>query len=283
MRMIATIKDVKAEVKKAKQEGKSIGFVPTMGFLHEGHLSLIKKAREENDFVVVSIFVNPIQFDVKEDLESYPRDLDRDCKLVEAAAVDVLFIPSMEALYPEGYSTYVEVTGDMTKQLCGKSRNGHFKGVTTVVLKLFNIITPDHAYFGQKDAQQVAVIKKMVEDMNMDVEIVPCDIVREKDGLALSSRNVLLQDKERQDATILSKSLLKAKEMIIKGERDAAKIRASIIENLYKIEKAQIDYVEVVNAKTLESIEKVKGEILIAVAVKIGKPRLIDNIQMHIS
>lgn len=282
MKMIATISDVKAEVKKAKREGKTIGFVPTMGFLHEGHLSLIKKAREENDFVVVSIFVNPIQFDAKEDLESYPRDLDRDRQLVEAAGIDVLFTPSLEELYPEGYCTYVEVTGDMTKQLCGKSRNGHFKGVTTVVLKLFNIVTPDHAYFGQKDAQQVAVIKKMVEDMNLDVEIVPCPIVREEDGLALSSRNVLLQDQERQEATILSKSLLKAKEMILKGERDATKIRASIIDNIHKIEKAQIDYVEVVNAKTLENIEKIGGDVLIAVAVKIGKPRLIDNIQMQI-
>ncbi|PAB61118.1 pantoate--beta-alanine ligase [Anaeromicrobium sediminis] len=282
MKTISHINDLRAEIKKEKAKGNSIGLVPTMGFLHEGHLSLIRSAKKENDIVVVSIFVNPTQFNKKDDLDSYPRDLNRDSKLVEAEDADILFIPSVEEMYPNGYSTYLEVEGLITKQLCGKSREGHFKGVTTIVSKLFNMVTPHRAYFGQKDAQQVAVIEKMVRDMNMDIEIVPCPIVREADGLALSSRNALLKENERKEAIILSKSLFAAEKMIIDGERLASKIKSFITENIKTVKDAEIDYVEVVNGKTLENIHIVEGDVLIAVAVKMGKPRLIDNIRLEV-
>lgn len=282
MKVCKTIKEIREEVKKAKYEGKSVGIVPTMGYLHEGHLSLIRKAREENDLVVVSIFVNPTQFGIGEDLENYPRDLIRDSKLIENEKADLIFAPSVDEMYPNGYKTYVEVEGNITKKLCGKSREGHFKGVTSVVSKLFNIVTPDRAYFGQKDAQQVAVIKKMVEDLNFDISIIPCPIVREEDGLALSSRNTYLIDKDRQEATILSKSLFKAKEMIANGERNTSIIRNFIINNINTVEYAKIDYVEIVDAKTLDDIDEIKGNILIALAVKIGKPRLLDNIRLEV-
>lgn len=282
MKICQSIREIRNEVKDCRRKNKSIGFVPTMGYLHEGHLSLIKEARDENDVVVVSIFVNPTQFGPGEDLESYPRDLDRDSKLVENVGADFLFIPSVPEMYPKGYETFVEVEGDITKRLCGKSREGHFKGVTSVVSKLFNIVKPDKAYFGQKDAQQVAVIEKMVRDLNFDIDIIPCPIVREDDGLALSSRNSYLDPRQRKDATILYKSLSKAKEMIENGEKDAETVKNFIINTIKTVEYAEIDYVDIVSAETLESINTLKGDVLVAIAVKIGKPRLIDNIRLEV-
>jgi pantoate--beta-alanine ligase len=282
MKVISTIKEIRKEIKNLKRDGKSIGFVPTMGYLHEGHLSLMEKARGENDIVVVSIFVNPTQFCEGEDFEVYPRDLDRDIKLAESVGVDILFTPEIKEIYPNGYTTYVEVEGELTNKLCGKSRMGHFKGVTTIVSKLFNIVTPHKAYFGQKDAQQVAVIERMVKDLNYDIEIIPCPIVREDDGLALSSRNTYLTSDERKDGLVLSQSLFKAEEIIKKGEKDSANIKQLILDNIKKVKSAQIDYVEIVNGKTLEEIKKIEGDVLIALAVKIGKTKLIDNIRMEV-
>lgn len=282
MKICRSITEIRNEIKVARQSNKSIGFVPTMGYLHEGHLSLVKRAKEENDIVVASIFVNPTQFGPGEDLESYPRDLDRDCQLLESQHTDFVFVPSVDEMYKDGYKTYVEVNGEITNKLCGSSREGHFRGVTTVVSKLFNIVNPDRAYFGQKDAQQVAVIEQMVSDLNFDIDIIPCPIVREEDGLALSSRNTYLNPEERKDATILSKSLFMAKDMIENGEIDSQKIKSFIIENINTVDYAEIDYVEIVNAKTLEDVKILKGDILMAVAVKIGKPRLIDNIRLEV-
>lgn len=282
MKICKAITEMRNEIKTARQSNKSIGFVPTMGYLHEGHLSLVKRAKKENDIVAVSIFVNPTQFGPEEDLESYPRDLDKDCQLLMSLGVDFVFTPSVDEIYSDGYKTYVEVHGKITEKLCGRSRKGHFRGVTTIVSKLFNIIKPDRAYFGQKDAQQVAIIGQMARDLNFDIDIIPCPIVREEDGLALSSRNTYLNTDERKDATILSKSLLKAKDMIENGERDPEKIKKFIIDNISTVDYAEIDYVEIVNSKTLENVKVLKGDILIAVAVKIGKPRLIDNITVGV-
>ncbi|QXM06424.1 pantoate--beta-alanine ligase [Crassaminicella indica] len=282
MFVVETVKEIREIIKKEKREGKKIGLVPTMGYLHEGHLSLIRKAKEENDFVVVSVFVNPTQFGEGEDYESYPRELERDSKLSQSAGADILFHPSVAEMYPKGYNTYVE-TYKITDKLCGVSRPGHFKGVTTVVCKLFNIVAPHRAYFGQKDAQQVVVIKQMVRDLNMDIEIIPCPIVREEDGLALSSRNTYLSQEERRSALILSKSLFKAKDMIENGERDALKIKEFIVNNIKTEPLANIDYVEVVDAENLEDIKILNGEVLIALAVKFGNTRLIDNICIKIS
>jgi len=276
---VNTVRAVKREIKKARADGKTVGFVPTMGYLHEGHLSLMKRAKKENDVVVISIFVNPTQFGPDEDLESYPRNLKKDSEMASSVGADILFAPDAEEMYPDGYATSVEVEGDITRQLCGKSRPGHFKGVTTVVAKFFNIIRPDKAYFGQKDAQQLAVIEKMVRDLNFEVEIIPCPIVREKDGLAISSRNIYLNDSERQDALVLSRSLFEAEEMIKKGEKDAVFIKEMIINNIKAEQSVAIDYVKVVNSMTLLDIDKIEGDFLIALAVKIGKTRLIDNIR----
>jgi pantoate--beta-alanine ligase len=263
--------------------GKTIGYVPTMGFLHEGHLSLIKKAREENDVVVVSIFVNPTQFGPSEDLDSYPRDLERDKSLCENQKVDIIFAPENSEMYGEGFSTYVETFGNITKKLCGASREGHFRGVTSVLTKFFNILGPDRAYFGQKDAQQVAVVKKMVKEMNFPLEIISCPIVREKDGLALSSRNTYLTETERKDALILSKSLYEAKNLIENGEKSAKKIKNFIIDRINTVSYAKIDYVELVDSLTLDDIEEISGNVLIALAVKFGKPRLIDNVTVEVN
>lgn len=282
MKILNTINDIRIAIKEARKNGKTIGFVPTMGYLHEGHLSLVKRAKEENDLVVVSIFVNPTQFGEGEDLETYPRDLERDSNLVKSVGADIVFAPSVEEMYTPGASTYVEIAGDITAKLCGSSRPGHFKGVTTIVTKLFNIVTPDKAYFGQKDAQQVAVIEQMVRDLCFGVEIVPCPIVREEDGLAMSSRNTYLSSEERKSATILSIALARAEEMIRSGERNASKIRVIINEKIKSEPFAEIDYIEIVNARTLEAVEEVKGDILIALAVKIGKTRLIDNTRLEV-
>jgi pantoate--beta-alanine ligase len=259
-----------------KKESKTIGFVPTMGYLHDGHLSLIKTAKQHMDMAVVSIFVNPIQFSPKEDLDKYPRDLKRDEEMARLAGADVLFHPSADEMYPKGYSTYVNVEG-LTNTLCGASRPGHFKGVATVVTKLFGIVKPDIAYFGQKDAQQAAVIKKMAEDLNMDVEIKVLQTIREKDGLAMSSRNIYLSPAERKDALCLNRALSKAEEVVRSGERDARKI-VKMMEDIVKEKPtARIDYIEAVDAKTMEPVSAISGETLIALAVFIGKTRLIDN------
>ncbi|WP_425449352.1 pantoate--beta-alanine ligase [Dethiothermospora halolimnae] len=282
MEIVNSIKETRKHIKNIKSKGKTVALVPTMGYLHEGHLSLVKRAKEENDYVVVSIFVNPTQFGPNEDLETYPRDLERDSKLLEKLGVDLIFHPEVEEIYPKGYNTHVEVLGDITKKLCGRSREGHFKGVVTIVSKLFNIVSPHRAYFGQKDAQQVAVIEKMVRELNFDLEIVPCPIVREEDGLALSSRNIYLDKEERKDATILSQSLFKAEEMIRNGERNPKVIEDFIINNIKTVNYAEVDYVDIVNGSTLEDVDEISGDILIALAVKIGKPRLIDNIRLEV-
>ncbi|MDF2545277.1 MAG: pantoate--beta-alanine ligase [Anaerosolibacter sp.] len=281
MKIVETVKQIREEVARARQEGKKVGFVPTMGYLHEGHASLIQRAKAENEFVVVSIFVNPTQFGVGEDFETYPRDLERDSEIAEQAGANIIFHPTVGEMYPLGYRTYVDVEG-ITSKLCGASRPGHFRGVTTIVSKLFHMVKADRAYFGQKDAQQVAVIQQMVRDLNMDIEIVPCPIVREADGLAMSSRNTYLNPSERQAALILSKSLFEAQGRIDHGEHDAGKLGLWIKENIQTEPLAKIDYVEIVDAVTLEEIEEIKGDVLIALAVRIGKTRLIDNIRLEV-
>ena len=275
-RLVEKIKDVRATVKEWKAKGLKVGFVPTMGYLHEGHESLIKKASEENDRVVVSIFVNPIQFGPKEDLSTYPRDLDRDSKVCKSAGADIIFHPENEEMYFKDFSTFVDMNG-LTDGLCGKSRPTHFRGVCTVVTKLFNIVAPDRAYFGEKDAQQLAVIKRMVRDLNIDVEIIGCPIVREKDGLAKSSRNTYLSVEERNAATILNKSLTVAKEKIKAGERNSAAIIKLIEETINSEKLAKIDYIEVVDSLSMEKVERIEKAVLVAIAVFIGKTRLIDN------
>lgn len=277
MRVIRSIKQMLAYVKQVKRRGKTVGFVPTMGYLHEGHLSLARQARKDCDVVLMSIFVNPIQFGPKEDFEKYPRDLSRDRRLAESAGVDVIFYPLAEKMYPEDYLTYVDVE-KMTTLLCGRSRPGHFRGVTTVVAKLFNILQPDIAYFGQKDAQQAIVIQKMVEDLNMPLKIKVMPIVRESDGLAMSSRNAYLNEKERRDATILYQALNRAKAKIQEGQRDVQRIVSLIRKMINSKKSAKIDYIQVVDRKTLMPVKNIKGKVLIILAVWIGKTRLIDNI-----
>ena len=267
---------------RLKREGRIIGLVPTMGYLHDGHLSLIKKARRENDIVIMSNFVNPLQFGPKEDFATYPRDLDRDNKLAESAGVDYVFAPTTEEMYPQGYDTYVEVKGPITEKMCGKSRPGHFKGVTTVVLKLFFIAQPDHAYFGQKDAQQAIVVRKMVSDLNIPVKIITCPIVREKDGLALSSRNTYLSQEERAQALALPRALSAGRDMIIKGETDPQKVRLHIKQILESSPGIRVDYVEVVDGNDLSDLSVIKGKVLLAAAVYVGKTRLIDNIDLEV-
>ena len=253
----------------------TVGLVPTMGFLHEGHLSLIRRAREECDHVVVSIFVNPTQFGANEDLSKYPRDLDRDLKLIEPLT-DLVWIPTAEIMYPQGYQTWVEVEA-ITRPLEGTMRPGHFKGVTTVVAKLFNGVQPHKAYFGQKDAQQVAVIRQMVKDLNFPLEVVVCPIVREPDGLAMSSRNVYLDPEQRKAATVLFRSLSAANDLFENGERDAEKIRELMKEMLRGCTLAEVQYVSCADYDTLEELDEIKGKALLSMAVFIGKTRLIDN------
>lgn len=278
MRTIEKIDEIKNILDLERKANRSIALVPTMGFLHAGHLSLIKEARKNNDIVVVSIFVNPTQFGPNEDLETYPRDINRDQELCKQEGVDYIFNPSVKEMYGEDYATYVITESDITNKLCGASREGHFKGVMSVVTKLFNIIGPDKAYFGRKDYQQVAVIKKMVRDLNIPVEIIDCPIVRESDGLAMSSRNTYLSPKERKDALVLSRSLKEAKESILNGEKNKEVIREEILDKINEIPYSEIDYVEILDATTLEDIETIDRDVVIALAVKIGKPRLIDNI-----
>ena len=275
-----TVKDIREQVNKWKKEGLTIGFVPTMGYLHEGHRSLIEAARANNDKVVVSIFVNPMQFAPTEDLESYPRDLEKDAKLCEEVGVDLLFHPEPSEMYTDGFCSYVDMNG-LTTELCGRTRPTHFRGVQTVVLKLFNIVKPDRAYFGQKDAQQLAVIKRMVADLNVDVEVIGCPIIREADGLAKSSRNTYLSSEERKAALILSKSLKLGYELIKNGETDSKAVIKAISDSINTEPLAKIDYVDVVDFGTITPVDKIGKSVLVAIAVYIGKTRLIDNFMVE--
>jgi pantoate--beta-alanine ligase len=278
MIIINTIREMREALKPLRMDGRSIGLVPTMGYLHEGHLSLVNHSKGKNDVTVVSIFVNPTQFGPGEDLDSYPRDLERDQALLESKAVDFVFFPPVDEMYPDAYGTYVNVESGLTKGLCGASRPVHFKGVTTVVSKLFNIVQPDQAYFGQKDAQQVAVIKRMVRDLNMDIEIVAVPIVREADGLALSSRNAYLKGNLREDALVLSKALKTAQELISLDKIKKVDIIITAMSKIIKsVDSSRIDYIEIVDYDNLEPVEMIEGKVLIAIAVYIGKTRLIDN------
>ena len=281
MQILRSIAEMQRTAEALRQEGKTIGFVPTMGYLHEGHLSLLRRARELSDISVLSIFVNPTQFAPNEDLERYPRDFARDEALARREGCDILFYPSVEEMYPKPYRTYVTVE-DITRVLCGKSRPTHFRGVTTVVSKLFNIVKPHVAVFGQKDAQQAIVIKQMVRDLNFDVKIEVGPIMREPDGLALSSRNVYLSPQEREQAPLLYQSLLKAKEHIEKGERDAGRIRKVVEDVLKKATLARVDYIEIVDTRDLKPLQTLQGEVLIALAVYFGNTRLIDNIMINV-
>ncbi|WP_047152594.1 pantoate--beta-alanine ligase [Aneurinibacillus tyrosinisolvens] len=275
MKTIFTVKELREALKPVRSQ--TVGFVPTMGYLHEGHLSLVKRAKETADVVVMSIFVNPIQFSPNEDLSHYPRDLERDSLLASKAGVDFLFVPTVEEMYPAGSKTMVTVK-EITESLCGASRPGHFDGVATVVTKLFNMVQPDYAFFGMKDAQQVAVIQQMTKDLNIPVEIIPCEIVREEDGLALSSRNVYLSEEERRQALVLSHSLQEAKAAFSRGEKDAAVLRRIIENTISETLLADIDYIEVRSYPALEEIQTLTGDVLIALAVRFGRTRLIDNI-----
>lgn len=276
MKIVHTVKEVKEVVNQWKKEGKSIGFVPTMGYLHDGHKSLIDRAVKENDKAVVSIFVNPIQFGPNEDLESYPRDMERDSKLCENAGVELIFAPEPKEMYGDRFYSFVGVN-TLTEELCGKSRPVHFQGVCTVVCKLFNIVTPDRAYFGQKDAQQLAIIKRMVADLNMNLTVIGCPIVREADGLAMSSRNTYLNSEERKAALVLKNSLDLAREIIKGGETDGKTLLSRMKEFIEKEPLAKIDYVELVDTLTMQPVKEVSEDSMIAMAVYIGKTRLIDN------
>lgn len=274
MQVINTI----AEMRKLRRQlSEPVGFVPTMGYFHEGHLSLVRQARKENPTVVVSIFVNPTQFGPGEDFQDYPRDLNRDLELLEREKVDIVFVPSEEEMYPRGFNSWVDVE-KVTERLEGASRPGHFRGVATICAKLFNIIQPTRAYFGQKDAQQAIVIKKMVADLNMNLEIVVVPTVRESNGLAMSSRNTYLNPEERQAATVLFKALSLARELWQGGEKDADKIRHQMTSLIHKEPLAKIDYVSIADANTLEELKKIDRPAIVFLAVRIGKTRLIDNV-----
>jgi len=276
MNITNTINETREQIKEWKKSGYSIGFVPTMGALHEGHQSLIQKSADENDKTVVSIFVNPMQFAPSEDLGSYPRDFKKDAELCGQMSVDLIFSPNADEMYASSSVTFVDMDR-VTKELCGKSRPSHFRGVCTVVNKLFNIIMPDRAYFGQKDAQQLAVISRMVRDLDMDVEIVGCQIVREDDGLAKSSRNAYLNPAERSAAMILSKSVFEGERLVMEGERNPDIVISAMHEIIKTEPLARIDYIEIVDSSSIEKVETVQGSVLVAIAVFIGKTRLIDN------
>ncbi len=277
MHVVTTIKEVRQQVHEWRREGLSVGLVPTMGYLHEGHASLIRAAVSENDRVVVSIFVNPTQFGIGEDLDSYPRDFDRDCTLCAHVGADLIFYPSVGEMYEPDAMTYVEILSDMPRQLCGQTRPSHFRGVCTVVAKLFNVITPDRAYFGQKDAQQLAIIRRMVRDLMFDVEVIGCPIIREEDGLARSSRNVYLNDAERVAARCLSKAVRLGQQLVEEGERDAQQVMNAMRRLVDSESLARVDYIEAVDSLTIEPIDRIETGTLIALAVYIGTTRLIDN------
>lgn len=276
MKIVSTIKEVREQVKEWKSQGLSVGLVPTMGYLHEGHKSLMDCARKENDKVVVSIFVNPMQFGPTEDLAEYPRDLEHDSEVCESAGADLIFHPEPEEMYAGDFCSFVDMS-ILTEGLCGKTRPVHFRGVCTVVAKLFNIVTPDNAYFGQKDGQQLAVIKRMVRDLNMDIRIVGCPIIREEDGLAKSSRNTYLSSEERKAALILNQAV-RLGEQMAKTEKDAGKVVAAMKDKIQSEPLARIDYVEAVDALSMQPVKTLEGGCMLAMAVYIGKTRLIDNV-----
>lgn len=279
MKIITTIAELQQTLQEEKQNGKTVGYVPTMGYLHEGHVSLMQHARKENDVVVVSIFVNPLQFGPNEDFDSYPRDIERDEKIAKNAGVDYVFYPEVKEMYPTSPSVTVRVES-RTDCLCGKQRPGHFNGVATVLTKFFNIIQPNKAYFGMKDAQQVAVVDGLIKDFNFPIELVPVDIIREEDGLAKSSRNVFLTETERQEAKELYQSLLKAKEAIAEGERNPNAIITLVSDYISTHSHGVIDYVELYQYPELQPVVTLSGKIIIAIAVKFSKARLIDNITL---
>ncbi|UMZ74830.1 pantoate--beta-alanine ligase [Natranaerofaba carboxydovora] len=281
MRIIKSINYMQNMALTQRASGRSIGLVPTMGYFHEGHLSLMRKSVEENDITIVSLFVNPIQFGPSEDFDIYPRDLERDQKLASREGVDIMFCPTEQDMYPEDFKTSVNVE-KITEKLCGASRPGHFTGVLTVVSKLFNIIQPHRAYFGEKDAQQLLVIKQMVRDLNFPIQVVPCPIQREEDGLAVSSRNVNLTPEQREAAPALYKALAKAKEEIEKGEKNAGEIKNLIEEEINKEPLFELEYVEILDKTELEKVSTIEGKILIALAARLGEVRLIDNISLEV-
>ncbi len=280
MKIITSIRAMKSAAERLKSAGRSIGFVPTMGYLHRGHLSLVRASKRANDATVVSVFVNPTQFGPREDLESYPRDLRRDARLLRAEGVDILFHPRAEKMYPPGYGTYVEVPS-LSKRMCGLSRPTHFRGVCTVVLKLFHIVKPDRAYFGQKDAQQAVIIRRMARDLDCDVRVVVRPIVREPDGLALSSRNVYLSPPERRAALVLTRTLNEAKMRIERGERRASAVLSLIRRRISEEPLARLDYAVIADPESLDPVGLIKGRVLIALAVFIGRTRLIDNLTVE--
>jgi pantoate--beta-alanine ligase len=277
MKICKTIEEMRSASSVTRREGKRFGFVPTMGALHEGHLSLVRAAQAKSDVVAVSIFVNPLQFGPTEDLAQYPRSFERDRELLEKEAVDILFAPQPEEMYPKGAVTYVTVEG-LSEKLCGRSRAGHFRGVTTVVAKLFHIVEPDLAFFGQKDAAQATIIRRMVRDLNLPVEIVVCPIVREPDGLAMSSRNAYLSPQERKTALVLNRSLTETKNRFDQGERSAVVLIAAGKQVLAQEPAARLDYFEIVDPLTLDTMQELTSPALVAVAAFIGNTRLIDNI-----
>ncbi|GKX54908.1 pantothenate synthetase [Leminorella grimontii] len=279
--VITSIPELRERVKSWKQEGKSVGLVPTMGFLHEGHQSLMHRAKAENDKVVVSIFVNPMQFGPKEDLASYPRDFERDSQRCAEEGVDVIFHPEATEMYSKNFSSYVDMTG-LTEELCGKSRPGHFRGVCTVVSKLFNIVQPNRAYFGEKDAQQLAVIRRMVRDLNIDVSVVGCPIVREADGLAKSSRNSYLDFEQRRAAVCLYRAIQLAQKLVFDGERDGLALASRLKDEIKREPLAKVDYISLVDADSLRPVERIEDRTLCALAVYIGSTRLIDNCTLSV-
>ena len=277
MKICNRIEQMRFASRTARRQGNRLGLVPTMGALHEGHLSLVRAAKNRSDVVVVSIFVNPTQFGPNEDFSKYPRTFERDCELLEKEGVDLVFAPTVNEMYPDGAVTYVTVEG-MSERLCGKSRPGHFRGVTTVVSKLFNIVEPDLAFFGQKDAAQAAIIKRMVRDLNLPVEIVVCPIVREAGGLAMSSRNAYLDARQRKSALVLSRSLEAVKQAFDQGERNPATLAAAGRAIFSQEPSVRLDYFELVNPETLEPVTQLSGEVLVAIAAYVGTTRLIDNL-----
>jgi len=278
VKSVAKIKEVREVVSRWRSQGLTVGLVPTMGYLHEGHASLIKKAVEENDRVVVTIFINPAQFDKEEDLESYPVKTEEDLQIIEEKGGDLTFLPDVLEIYPEGFNTTVEVE-ELDRELCGATRQGHFRGVCTVVNKLFNIVTPTRAYFGEKDYQQLAIIRRMVADLNIPVEIRGCPIVRDDKGLALSSRNARLSEDEREKALIISRTLKKLRDSVASGEKETSKLIRTAVKSIETVPQARIDYFEVVDRGTLQKLEVVDSSgALAAAAVFIGRVRLIDNI-----
>ncbi len=282
MQVFNTVNEMQNWCIEKKRQGLTIGLVPTMGYLHEGHLSLVHEAGQQCDMVVVSIFVNPTQFGAGEDYTEYPRDIDRDKLVLERERVDAIFAPSVRGMYPNGYNSWLEVQGDITTKLCGATRPGHFRGVTTVVSKLFHICVPDKAFFGQKDAQQLMIIEKMVQEMNFPLGIVRVPIVREADGLAMSSRNVYLDEDQRQQALVLSRSLRMISQLISQGERNVALLKIKIKKLIEQSPQAEIAYAEIYAAHDLSDVEEIQGPVLIALAVKFGTTRLIDNLIVEV-